>query len=220
MLGSAQAQLDMAKLLTFIFAILMSVVIVGIFKDTVYSIFHGHRPAVLTPPSCNSTSTNASADAKDIEDCLKAARYIEELSRSLWKPDYILPVSTSTLYLGAFAATFLIAAILHLPEWWCLLHFVWYLLALPSGYLLLLIYSAANLDSQSWGTREGSSGKDKGLLGWWDSFRNWFKKGVACCIQCCWRGAAVKKVLPEKEPIVKEEEVISTFERQCEYLAH
>ena len=197
LLSSSQTQLDMAKLLTFIFAIIMSVVIAGIFKDTVYSIYHGHQPAVLTPPSCNSTS-NSSADAKALEDCQKAARYIAELSKSLWKPNFILPVSTSTIYLGAFIVTFLVAAILHLPEWYCLLHGVWYLLALPSGYLLLLIYSAANLDSQSWGTREGSSGKDKGILGWLDHLKDWFRKCVACCIWCCRRDSHEKEESPKE----------------------
>ena len=200
LLSSPQTQLDMAKLLTFIFAIIMSVVIVGVFKDTIYSIFHGHHPAVLHPPSCNLTSINNTADAKAFEDCEKAARYIKELSKSLWKPDFTFPVSTSTIYLGAFAVTFLFAAILHLPEWYCLLHCVWYLLALPSGYLLLLIYSAANLDSQSWGTREGSSSKDKGLFGWWDHLKGWFRKCMACCIWCRRGLSDEKETTPEKSP--------------------
>ena len=218
LLSSPQTQLDMAKLLTFIFAIIMSVVIVGIFKDTVYSIFHGHQPTVLNPPSCNSTS-NFSADAKAVEDCEKAARYIEELSRSLWKKKFILPVSSSTIYLGAFAVTFFVAAILHLPEWYCLLHCVWYLLALPSGYLLLLIYSAANLDSQSWGTREGSSGKDKGLLGWWDHLKDYFRKCMACCIWCCRREPREKEATPEEglPKSVQEQniEVVPTYHSRC-----
>lgn len=220
LLSSAQTQLDMAKVLTFIFAIIMSVVIVGIFKDTIYSIFHGHHPAVLNPPSCNSTS-NYSADA--IENCEKAARYIKELSKSLWKPDFTFPVSTSTIYLGAFAVTFLFAAILHLPEWYCLLHCVWYLLALPSGYLLLLIYSAANLDSQSWGTREGSTGKDKGLFGWWDHLKAWFKKCVACCIRCCHRDLP-DEIAPEKsQPKSEDEQKVEgglLRQSRCKYCMH
>ena len=218
LLSSPQTQLDMAKLLTFIFTIIMAVVIVGIFKDTIYSIFHGHQQVVLNPPSCNSTSSNKSADAAAVETCEKAANYIRELAKSLWKPDFILPVSTSTLYLGAFAVTFLVAAVLHLPEWYCLLHCVWYLLALPSGYLLLLIYSAANLDSQSWGTREGSSGKDKGLLGWLDHLKSWFKKCVACCIWCYQRGATEKETTPDKAPQPEEVQgirVIPSAHSQC-----
>jgi chitin synthase len=219
LLSSSQTQLDMAKVLTFIFAIVMSVVIVGIFKDTVYSIFHGYRPAVLSPPSCINSTSNSTADAKALENCLKAARYIEELSKSLWKPKFIFPVSTSTIYLGAFAVTFFVAAILHLPEWYCLVHCVWYLLALPSGYLLLLIYSAANLDSQSWGTREGSSGKDKGLLGWWDNLKDYFRKCIACCIWCCRRESHEKEAIHEESSAkaVQEQkiEVVPTYHSRC-----
>ena len=39
----------------------------------------------------------------------------------------------------------------------CLAQIIWYLLGLPGGYL---IYSAANLNSRSWGTREVKSDKD------------------------------------------------------------
>ena len=225
LLSSSQTQLDMAKVLTFIFAIIMSIVIVGIFKDTIYSIFHGHQPEVLRPPSCINSTSNITADAETLENCKKAARYIEELSKSLWKPKFILPVSTSTIYLGAFAVTFLVAAILHLPEWYCLLHCVWYLLALPSGYLLLLIYSAANLDSQSWGTREGNSGKDKGLLGWWDHLQGCFRKCVACCIWCCRRESREKEATldlsleesPPKSVQEQETKVVPTHHTQCKY---
>ena len=206
--GSPQTQIDMAKLLTFIFAIIMSIVIVGIFKDTVYNIWGGKKPSVLNPPNCeqdNSTiGTNSTGTDKDYEDCIKTAKYIEGLANSLWKPDLLIPVSVTTLYLGAFAVTFFVAAVLHLPEWYCLVHCVWYLLALPSGYLLLLIYSAANLDSQSWGTREGSSGKDKGLLGWLDHFKRWWKKCVACCMGCCRKDRPGVKEDKEK-PSVKVE---------------
>ena len=199
--GSPQTQLDMAKVLTFVFAVIMAIVFVGIFKDTIYNIVGTKSPAVLTPPNCGNKTdqtTNVTSSNTDYEDCVKAAEYIKELAKSLYRPKVLIPVSTTTIYLGAFAVTFLVAAILHLPEWYCLLHCVWYLLALPSGYLLLLIYSAANLDSQSWGTREGSSGKDKGLLGWIDHFKRWGKMLVAGCLWCC------RREMPSKEEREKE----------------
>ena len=186
--SSPQTQIDMAKLLTFVFAIIMSVVIVGVFKDVVYDIYRGKQPQVLQPVNCINSS-----DSEAYEDCIKAARYIEELARSLHQPGFQIPVGPFILYIGAFAVTFFIAAILHLPEWYCLLHCVWYLLALPSGYLLLLIYSAANLDSQSWGTREGSSGQDKGLLGWLEYLKLWWRKCIVCCLWCC------RRELPSEE---------------------
>ena len=59
-----------------------------------------------------------------------------------------------------------------------------------AGYLLLLIYSAANLCDRSWGTREQSSGEDEGLWGWRVYFiRAWRKlTSLWCCVKCCWRG--------------------------------
>ena len=212
--GSSQTQIDMAKLLTFVFAVIMSIVIVGIFKDTIYNIVGDKSAAALNPPSCanlstttgNSTSSSSSSSTSEIsyEECLKIRRYVEGIPGSLWKQTVAIPVSTTTIYLGAFALTFFVAAVLHLPEWYCLLHCVWYLLALPSGYLLLLIYSAANLDSQSWGTREGSSGKDKGLLGWLDHIKRWWRLLVAGCLWCCRREAPWKEE-EEKEAQKKEE---------------
>ena len=73
---------------------------------------------------------------------------------------FMVPVDVSTLYSGFFALVFPITAILHYREWWCLLQSIWYLLGLPGGYLVLLIYSAANLNSRSWGTREAKSNDD------------------------------------------------------------
>ena len=218
-LGSPQTQIDMAKMLTYIFAFVMSLVIVGIFKDTVYSIYHGRQKMVLEPSRCNTSNMS------DIyyEDCKKAALYIKDLANSVWKPDVLIPLSTSTMYLAAFAVTFFVAALLHLPEWYCLLHCVWYLLALPSGYLLLIIYSAANLDSQSWGTREGKTGKDRGLLGWFDHLKCWGKKCVKCCLWCCRRELPEeeKKMLNEENPEPEEEENgerDTPSHNQCEYV--
>ena len=59
------------------------------------------------------------------------------------------------------------------------------------GYLLLLIYSAANLCDRSWGTREqNSGGTDEGLWGWRVYFiKAW--RAVAsswCCVRSCFPG--------------------------------
>jgi hypothetical protein len=41
-----------------------------------------------------------------------------------------------------------------LQEFWCLLHGCLYFLAIPSMSLILMIYSLANLNNVTWGTRE------------------------------------------------------------------
>ena len=200
LVASQKMQLDVAQVLTFIFAIMMAVVVAGIFKDTIFSLFPGPSKIVLAVPNCTAfTTQNISEDYKN---CLGAARIAENLVNSLdtsWK----IPVSTTTVYIGVLAITFSVAALLHLPEWTNLLHCLWYLLALPSGYLLLLIYSAANLDSQSWGTREGNSDKDLGLFGWLVIIKDMIVR------KCCKR-----KQKEDEEEDIKEKEVPQKQEKQ------
>ena len=77
------------------------------------------------------------------------------------------PVDISAVYSGIFAATYIMAGILHFNEISCLFHFIWYLLCLPSGYLFLTIYSACNINNRSWGTRELMSPKSSSKSGSW-----------------------------------------------------
>ena len=101
-----------------------------------------------------------------------------------------LPVDVSTLYSGFFALVFPITAILHYREWWCLLQCIWYLLGLPGGYLVLLIYSAANLNSRSWGTREVKSNDDNENI--IIVLYKKLKKKLSSCV-CCWKYAQKKQ---------------------------
>ena len=147
---SQKTQLDLAKLLTFLFAIVMAVVVAGIFKEIIFEIFpvdNGMKS--LGPPICRNTTSPTS-------DCMIAKNNLE-IAMNMTTHSSRIPTNPTTWYIALFAVTFTTAALLHYGEWTCLVHCIWYLLALPSGYLLLLIYSAANLDSQSWGTREAAT---------------------------------------------------------------
>lgn len=62
--------------------------------------------------------------------------------------------SPSGIFLVMTALSFIIAAMLHPQEFWCLPTGVIYYLTVPSMYLLLIIYSVCNLNNVSWGTRE------------------------------------------------------------------
>ena len=106
--------------------------------------------------------------------------------------NFKLPVDVSTLYSGFFALVFPITAILHYREWWCLLQCIWYLLGLPGGYLVLLIYSAANLNSTNWGTREEDESNDdnENII---IVLCKKLKKLLLKCT-CCWKGK--KKTQP------------------------
>ena len=92
-----------------------------------------------------------------------------------------LPVAASTMYMGFFGFVFSVAALLHFQEFFCLAQFIWYLLGLPGGYLILLIYSAANLNSRSWGTREVKSDKDKENI--FTILYSSLKRTISACFQ-------------------------------------
>ena len=62
--------------------------------------------------------------------------------------------SPNAVFLMLLVAIFVIAACTHPQEFWCIVPGMLYFLCIPSGYLLLLIYSLCNLNIVSWGTRE------------------------------------------------------------------
>nr|KAG5707324.1 hypothetical protein BaRGS_005291 [Batillaria attramentaria] len=82
-----------------------------------------------------------------------AEQIVEDLNNSPGDTDISLdlPVSVTTLYFAGLAAMFVVAALLHLREFWNLAHALWYLLCLPSGYLVLTIYGVCNITDSSWG---------------------------------------------------------------------
>ncbi|CAH1115687.1 unnamed protein product [Psylliodes chrysocephalus] len=69
--------------------------------------------------------------------------------------------SPSAIFLIAMTGSFMIAAILHPQEFWCIVPGIIYLLSIPSMYLLLILYSIINLNNVSWGTREVAVKKTK-----------------------------------------------------------
>ncbi|UYV85169.1 chs1 [Cordylochernes scorpioides] len=62
--------------------------------------------------------------------------------------------SPSAIFLIGLICSFLLAAILHPKEFFCVIHLALYMLSVPSMYLLLTIYALINLNVVSWGTRE------------------------------------------------------------------
>ena len=63
-------------------------------------------------------------------------------------------LNPNLLFLCCLVGFFLIAALLHPQEMGCLLPAPLFFLCVPSGYLLLTIYSLCNLNIVTWGTRE------------------------------------------------------------------
>ena len=104
-LASPKAQLDMSKLLSIAFGILMLIVIIGIVKSVVDELVpseEGLRAAVVAS-SGNETDT------------------------------FVFPVGISTFYLGVLIIIFPFAAFCHFSEWTSIFHGVWFLLGLPAG---------------------------------------------------------------------------------------
>ena len=64
------------------------------------------------------------------------------------------PCSPPFIFFFYVAGTFLLAALLHPQEFFCVVHGFTYFLSIPSMYMLLIIYSMCNLNVVSWGTRE------------------------------------------------------------------
>ncbi|XP_078667292.1 uncharacterized protein LOC144909112 [Branchiostoma floridae x Branchiostoma belcheri] len=62
-----------------------------------------------------------------------------------------LPLPVSVIYFLSLAGLFVITALLHPSEFLKLLYGFVYLLSLPSGYILLTIYSVCNMTDRSWG---------------------------------------------------------------------
>ncbi|CAC5366537.1 CHS1 [Mytilus coruscus] len=64
--------------------------------------------------------------------------------------------SPTTIFMIFIVGIFIISAILHPQEFYCLLHGALYFLLIPSMSMLLMIYSICNLHVVSWGTRENA----------------------------------------------------------------
>lgn len=158
-------QLKWAKFLTFVFAIIMSMAFVGTILQTVDDVNEYISPPTKAPPTTyppwvNKTMTTTS-------------------------PQYIknpIVFSPPTWYLFSLIGIFILTALLHGAEGRHLIHGIWYLLCLPSGYLLLTIYSVANLTDRSWGTREGKTATVQSDTTWYGTVARYFKYFCWCCV--------------------------------------
>ena len=145
-----QTQINVAKILTFVFSIVMAIVMSGVLREMVDVASKGDDLKHL-----NSTGSH-----------------------------FRFEVDFGVLYFGVFVATFIIAGLFHANELFGLLHFIWYLLCLPSGYLFLMIYAFCNMNNRAWGTREGGATShkiSKSLLAYFLFFKH---KLFSFCNKC------------------------------------
>ncbi|KAM3625495.1 uncharacterized protein V6R79_012874 [Siganus canaliculatus] len=64
------------------------------------------------------------------------------------------------LFLVSMAIMYMVTAILHPQEFGMIIYGLMYFICIPSGYLLLTIYSLVNMHIVSWGTRESNKGEE------------------------------------------------------------
>ncbi|XP_041372213.1 uncharacterized protein LOC121385560 isoform X2 [Gigantopelta aegis] len=74
------------------------------------------------------------------------------------------PFHPSVIFFVGLIAIFLFTGLLHIKELGCLAHGLLYMITLPAGYLVLVIYSMCNLFNVSWGTREAPKRKTQAEL--------------------------------------------------------
>ncbi|XP_032230762.2 uncharacterized protein LOC5506512 [Nematostella vectensis] len=195
-------QLKVAKLLTIIFALIMAFVVVGMAAQIAIDLQLRSTPKPTTSPvptalvpTTQATTPMSTSTAKTAVDRLLAAITSSSTpgptapsgtSSPLPTTSYVplkdrLPADVTSLYLGGLVGIFLIAALLHPFEAFCLVHGMWYLLCLPSGYLLLIIYSVCNVTDRSWGTRETKEKKSGAEVPWYEELWKTIKYVFTCC---------------------------------------
>lgn len=169
---SQEFQLKVAKLLTMVFTLVMAYVTVGVIAQAGDDLYDRAHPTTSTPaPTTLPWSRNFTS--KSAPTTLTTAASLTLGER--------LPAAVSTLYLTGLVGLFVLAALLHLTEAYCVIHGIWYLFCLPSGYLLLIIYSICNITDRSWGKYVGCYYSYFNLY----SFFNLFLFIYSCCFPSC-----------------------------------
>ncbi|XP_073706289.1 chitin synthase chs-2-like [Garra rufa] len=119
-------------------------------------------------------------------------------------------LTPSGLFLIGMGALYLITAALHPQELSLVIYGLLYFLCIPSGYLLLVIYSIVNMNNVTWGTRE-TGGKAK------TTAVDTIKKKVmnATCCKCpCLESDYLSEEIPPTEIITQTENPPTPLETQ------
>ncbi|KAI1894599.1 hypothetical protein AGOR_G00117430 [Albula goreensis] len=106
---------------------------------------------------------------------LMTASFFSIIGDMVMQGTFITPTG---IFLLSMSILYLVTAILHPQEFSMIIYGLMYFICIPSGYLLLTIYSLVNMHIVSWGTRESSRDKVEGKAA-----------GLLCdrtCKLCCW----------------------------------
>ena len=138
-------------------------------------------------------------------DAVRAVIQLSKVANNQTQIDAFLEeegIPLDAAYLLGFSLIVVVAAVMHTNEFKVLIHSVWYLLGFPTGYLLLIIYSACNLHNRSWGTRVGiteSSGSDNKLVAVYNDVME-VLFGLWSAFVACLRRKKDKETPPESRP--------------------
>uniref|UniRef100_A0A671Q0L6 chitin synthase n=1 Tax=Sinocyclocheilus anshuiensis TaxID=1608454 RepID=A0A671Q0L6_9TELE len=121
-------------------------------------------------------------------------------------------LTPSGLFLIGMVVLYIITAALHPQEFSLVIYGLLYFLCIPSGYLLLVIYSIVNMNNVTWGTREtGSQAKTTAV----DTIKKKVMNATCCKCPCVESEDLSEKILPA-ETITQTEKPHIPLETQRE----
>ncbi|KAK7913398.1 hypothetical protein WMY93_013609 [Mugilogobius chulae] len=129
-----------------------------VFKMTgTLSIIVASIPPVFYIIICFITKANTQINIAGIMSVLYAflmtASFFSIIGDMVVQETFLTPTG---VFLVSMAIMYLVTAILHPEEFGLIIYGLMYFICIPSGYLLLTIYSLVNMNNVSWGTRESN----------------------------------------------------------------
>ncbi|RXN14958.1 putative vertebrate CG2666-PC-like protein [Labeo rohita] len=114
-------------------------------------------------------------------------------------------LTPSGLFIISMVALYIITAALHPQEFSLVVYGLLYFICIPSGYLLLIIYSIVNMNNVSWGTREsGGQAKTTAV----DTIKKKIMNATCCKCPCL-------KTEEQSEEIIPAETIPQRLNRSC-----
>ncbi|XP_069792242.1 chitin synthase chs-2-like [Narcine bancroftii] len=170
-LGPATVVLMIAGSFTFVFGWNGNVALaLGVIPPGIYIIICYHVKS--------DTQINIAAFLSIVYAFLMIATIMSIIGEMIKEQSFITPTG---LFFISMAILFLSTALLHPQEFHLVLYGLLYIICIPSGYLLLPIYSMVNMNNVSWGTREDATAK-KSIKKKPQQVKRYEKK----CKCCCW----------------------------------
>ncbi|KAK6181610.1 hypothetical protein SNE40_009432 [Patella caerulea] len=130
----------------------------------VYSYLISLAPTIVYVIICLKTKAQTQLLAAGVLSTVYAFIMIMVLAGTIIQAVTTSILDPSVLFVLALVSLFTFAGLVHPYELFCLPPGALYFICIPSGYLLLVIYSLCNMDNVSWGTREIPKKKSKAEL--------------------------------------------------------